>query len=83
MFFMNIIIASTTNSNLSIFWALKNDEFSKNYDSSYNWLTNKVNIPLDALFMFFMNIIIASTTDSNLSIFWALKNDEFSKNYDS
>jgi len=28
MFFMNIIIASTTKSNLNAVWALKNDEFS-------------------------------------------------------
>ena len=28
IFFTNIIIASTTNSNLSTFWALKNDKFS-------------------------------------------------------
>jgi len=28
IFFTNIIIASTANSNLSTFWALKNDEYS-------------------------------------------------------
>ena len=48
MLFTNIIIASTANSDLSTFLALNNGEFSKNYDSSYNWLTNKANIPLDA-----------------------------------
>jgi len=50
MFFMNIIIGSILNWDLSTFWAFKNDKFSKTYDSSYNRLTNKANIPLDAFF---------------------------------
>ena len=50
MLFTNMIIASTLNWDLSAFAALKNDQFSINYDSSYNWLTNKANIPLNAFF---------------------------------
>ena len=50
MLFMNIIIASTLNSDLGTFLALKSDKISKNYDSSYKWLNNTVNILLDAFF---------------------------------
>ena len=70
MFFTNIIIASTTNSNLSNFCALKSDEFSKKnmtvhitdlpIKQTYHWMP---------FFMFSINIIIASTTNSYLSTF--------------
>ena len=71
MLFTKIIIASTLNSDLSTFLAL-----------TYNWLTNKANIPLDAFFMFFMDTTITSTTNSNLSTFKALQYEKLWLKYD-